>query len=243
MTTIIMWGICNVEMAHEFAKIAQRGLGENMPMIVHQHKSMENNSIRIYRLREDLQKFPSILVILENGFPLIPTVGDMVKGSRILHSQWSCHAEQLPKTRRNVKNKDLTPNSLWPLIRSPNSLYFDKKLSSRARRDVWWLCQQHDYAFIGICRVPGSSLYQYKPTYTLLHFPDSMVDRLMGKLFHMLNIAPYNLLSMSRHTNQRHTCNFLQLLLQHRYRPRHQENIRFQVPILHLMILAHNYLV
>ena len=53
MATIIMRGVGDIEVAHEFAEIAQRGLGQDVPMIIHQHKTVQADAIGIYRMREN----------------------------------------------------------------------------------------------------------------------------------------------------------------------------------------------
>ena len=86
MAPIIMGGVRNIEVAHEFAKITQGSLGEEVPMICHEHKAMEKNSIGIDRLGENFQEFIPIRIILENSFSLIPAVGDMVQSAGILNA-------------------------------------------------------------------------------------------------------------------------------------------------------------
>lgn len=54
MSAIIVRGLGDSEVAHEFAKIAQGCLGQDVPMIMHQHKSVQDDAIGIYRMREDI---------------------------------------------------------------------------------------------------------------------------------------------------------------------------------------------
>jgi hypothetical protein len=84
-------GIGDIEMAHEFAEIALRRLGQQMNMIGHQHKAVYPGRIGGSGFREYLEKFPAVGVIFENGFLLIATVSDMVHGAGKLDAKGSGH--------------------------------------------------------------------------------------------------------------------------------------------------------
>ena len=86
VAAIIMRSIGDIEVAHEFAEIAKRRLGQNVPMIVHQHKTVQDDAIGTYRLREDTQKLASIHIILKNSLTFIATVGDMIQRAGKLNS-------------------------------------------------------------------------------------------------------------------------------------------------------------
>ena len=60
MAAIIMRGVGDIEVVHEFAEIAQRRLGQDVPMIIHQHKTVQDDAIGMQRN-----------IILENGSTLI----------------------------------------------------------------------------------------------------------------------------------------------------------------------------
>jgi hypothetical protein len=82
---------------------------------------MEDDPVGAHRLREDSQKLLSVDIILENGLPVIATVGDVVQSAWILNSQWSGHVIAIEKRSGYVKEKDLTPYSVDPIFRQDMS--------------------------------------------------------------------------------------------------------------------------
>jgi len=48
MATVKAGGVCNVQMTHEFTEISQRRQSKKVLMIVHQNKTVQNNSISFY---------------------------------------------------------------------------------------------------------------------------------------------------------------------------------------------------
>ena len=60
-------------------------------MVAHQHKAIELDRIDFQGLGKKFKKFITILVILEDCFPLIATVSDMIQGARIFDAKWAGH--------------------------------------------------------------------------------------------------------------------------------------------------------
>ena len=83
-------------MAHEFAKVAQRGLNQEMEVILHQYKTVEDDAVGGDRLRENLQKCNPVDIILTDGLSLVTTVRNMIKSTWILNTQWSGHRMKIP---------------------------------------------------------------------------------------------------------------------------------------------------
>lgn len=67
-----------------------------MKMVWHQAQGMNLPSGFFASLSQRFKEEPAILIIVENGFPAVAAIHDMVYGSRILHSQFSRHADILP---------------------------------------------------------------------------------------------------------------------------------------------------
>ena len=91
MAAVEIRGVGDIEMAHEFGKIAKGRLCQKMIMIGHQDKAVDDHMINIDRLRQYLQEPLPVDIIPENSLPLIAPVGDVINSPRILDSQWSRH--------------------------------------------------------------------------------------------------------------------------------------------------------
>ena len=65
-------GIRDIEVAHEFGKIAEGGFHEQMEMVRHQDIGMEFDRIDFQRMVEKPQKRPAIIIAPENLPSLIP---------------------------------------------------------------------------------------------------------------------------------------------------------------------------
>ena len=73
MTSIVMRSIGDIEMAHELAKVAEDSLQLQMPMIQHQHKTVQLDSVCFNWLRKNIQESKAIHIIAENCFSFIPS--------------------------------------------------------------------------------------------------------------------------------------------------------------------------
>ena len=65
--------------------------------------------IPIVHLPQDIEKHVSILIVLKDGPPRIPSGGDMIDCLRVLDPQWSRHRMLLYHFQTNVNIQDLTP--------------------------------------------------------------------------------------------------------------------------------------
>lgn len=65
--------------------------------------------IPIIDLLHNIEKYPPISIILEDGPPRIPSGGDMVYCPSVFDPQWPSHKIDLLHPKSNVKTKDLTP--------------------------------------------------------------------------------------------------------------------------------------
>ena len=109
VVTIEPGGVSDIEMAHELAQITGWRLHEEVIMIEHQDKAVENDIIRSKRIRQNSKKLLSVAVAFEDSLSLIATAGNMIDSTGILDSKRSCHGLAINKSGSNVKSKDLTP--------------------------------------------------------------------------------------------------------------------------------------
>jgi len=84
-------GVGDVEMAHEFAEVAEWCLYQEMKVIAHQDVSMELDGIDVNGLGNEAQENPPVLIVFKDIPPLVATAGYVVNGAGILDAQWSSH--------------------------------------------------------------------------------------------------------------------------------------------------------
>ena len=93
MPSIVITGISDIELAHEFGKVPKRCFDQEVKMVVHKDIRVEFNSIDIQRLSEYLEKARSISVILEDYLPFVSATSDMVDCIRVLDSKRPSHGQ------------------------------------------------------------------------------------------------------------------------------------------------------
>jgi len=106
---VVVTGVSDIEVTHEFAYVAQRRFEEQMEVVGHEDVAVELNSIDIQCLIKGLKEPFAVGVILEYLPPFISTAGDMVHGTWILYAEGSGHGVRMPSQSPFVNIKDLTP--------------------------------------------------------------------------------------------------------------------------------------
>jgi len=85
-------GIGDVEVAHEFAEVAERGLHQKMEMVVHENIGVEFYGIDVQGLEEDAEKRFPVFFTLKDVFSFISPARYVVHRARILDTQWPGHS-------------------------------------------------------------------------------------------------------------------------------------------------------
>jgi len=78
-------------MTHEFAKVSERGLHQEMEVVVHEDIGVELDGIDVQGQGDHVKEFFSILIIHKNVSPLISPARYVIYRARKLDSQWSGH--------------------------------------------------------------------------------------------------------------------------------------------------------
>jgi hypothetical protein len=89
---VVVVGIGEVEIAHELAQVAQRGLQEKMKVVGHEDIAVELDGVYREGLAEDLKETLAVGVVLIEVFLFITPTGDVVEGAGILDAEKSGHA-------------------------------------------------------------------------------------------------------------------------------------------------------
>lgn len=84
-------GVGDVEVAHEFAQVAERGFNQKMEMVGHQDEAVKPDGIDFHGLRKGIEKILPVCVIFEDFFPFIPTAGDVIECAGVLYAEWAGH--------------------------------------------------------------------------------------------------------------------------------------------------------
>ncbi len=117
--------IDTIELPRAQRQVAFDGFNQNMVMIVHQAPSMASPVEPGTHLAKYLQPDDSVMVIMEDVLPPIPTRSGMVDGARIFDSEWSGHGKTLTAKMLDCK----PPPNFTTRLRfiSAASLTFDLK--------------------------------------------------------------------------------------------------------------------
>ena len=94
------------EPLHARNQVGLRRLHHQMKMIRHEHVGVDLPPGLGASISQRLDEPLPILVILENSFPPIPAVHDVINRLRILHSQFASHGRTLPSGTSDVNNKN-----------------------------------------------------------------------------------------------------------------------------------------
>ena len=102
-------GVGDIEIAHEFGKIAEWCFEEEMEVVGHEDVTTELNAVDINRLIQNPQEALAVGVVFVDVFTLVATAGDVVDGAFVLDAQGARHNGNMAKPELLVNNKDLTP--------------------------------------------------------------------------------------------------------------------------------------
>ena len=80
-----------IEMAHEFAQIAERSFHQKMVMIVHQDIGKELDGIDSERQGQKAEELCPVLIVPEDALPFVAAARYVIHGSWVLDAYWSCH--------------------------------------------------------------------------------------------------------------------------------------------------------
>jgi hypothetical protein len=94
MSSIVITGIGDVELAHKFGKVPKRCFDQEVEMVVHKDVSVELDGIDIQRLSEYQEKTRSIGVILEDCLPFVSATSDVVNCFGVLDSKRPSHRQR-----------------------------------------------------------------------------------------------------------------------------------------------------
>lgn len=84
-------GVGDIELAHEFTKIAKRGFKKKVKMVIHKYITVKLDGIIFDRCCKYLKHFLPVGIISEDGFPFVSTTRYMINCTRILNAERSGH--------------------------------------------------------------------------------------------------------------------------------------------------------
>jgi hypothetical protein len=90
---VIVAGIGDVEVTHEFAEVALGCLYEQMEVVVHENIAVKFDAIYGERLQKYLEKAFPVVVVSEDFAPFIATACNVIHRAVILNPQGSCHGK------------------------------------------------------------------------------------------------------------------------------------------------------
>jgi hypothetical protein len=90
---VIVAGIGDVEVTHEFAKVALGCLDEQMEVVIHENVAVKLDTIYGKRLKEDLEEAFPVVVVSEDFAPFIATARNVIHRAVILNPQGSGHGK------------------------------------------------------------------------------------------------------------------------------------------------------
>lgn len=118
MAAVEISDIGDVEVAHEFGQVPERGLDQQVKMVGHQDVAVELDRIDVDGLIEKLQKAAAIRVIPKNILFFVAAAGDVVNSVRVLDAKRSGHAEEYCISRQYCQTSRSDPNtSLETIVR------------------------------------------------------------------------------------------------------------------------------
>ena len=94
MSTVEISYVGDIEMAHEFGQVPERGLDQKMEMVGHQNVAVEFDGIEVDGLIELLQETAAIRVIAVNILFFIAATGDVIYSVGVLDAKRSGHGQK-----------------------------------------------------------------------------------------------------------------------------------------------------
>ena len=80
---------------HETRQVGARRAQERMDMVVHEHKSIENDPALMQVVRQLREKSTPVVIAVENVRPTVTPAGDMIHGICKINPWWTWHAQIL----------------------------------------------------------------------------------------------------------------------------------------------------
>jgi hypothetical protein len=97
-----------VQLPHAYREIAVGGLNEQMVMVGHEAVGVAYPIVSLVDVLKGIEEIDTVLVILKNGFFLIPARGHVVDGAWIFDAKRACHELKIARMVDIVNSKDLT---------------------------------------------------------------------------------------------------------------------------------------
>ena len=92
VASVVVAGVGDIKMAHEFAEIAEGCFNEQVEVVGHEDVAGELDSVDVEGAGEALEEAPPVGVVLEDVFLFIAPARDVVDCSRVLNAERSGHA-------------------------------------------------------------------------------------------------------------------------------------------------------
>ena len=100
--------IHTVQLPHAEGKIALRGLDEKVVMVGHEAICVTDPIIPFVDVLEGIEEQLPIVVILENGFLLVPAGRHMVDSAGVFYAKRAGHEATIAENEGNCNERDLT---------------------------------------------------------------------------------------------------------------------------------------
>ena len=104
----------SVQLSHADRQVAIRGFNENMVVIAHEAVSVTDPVVAFIDPIKSIKKVLAVLIVLENGFPLVTAAGEVINSAWVFYAEGAYHIGILSRYDRNIKTKDLTLIYCWP---------------------------------------------------------------------------------------------------------------------------------
>ncbi|GAG60961.1 unnamed protein product [marine sediment metagenome] len=104
-----------VEKLHPVRQVSVRRLDEEVVVVRHQAVRVADPAVSIDNVSQGIEKSGPIVLVEKDARARIATTGDVVDSVFVFQPQWSRHGDH-SLSRRNPKNKGLTPFSPDPIL-------------------------------------------------------------------------------------------------------------------------------
>jgi len=109
MTAVVVDRVGRIKSLHQFAEIGLVGLDDEVEVVVHEDVAVERHLKGFQACSKHVEECMPVGIIPEDGFPLIPPAGDMIKSTGVFYANRSCHGVPIPYSPSLVNSQRLTP--------------------------------------------------------------------------------------------------------------------------------------
>ncbi len=89
--TIEVTRIAAIDPMHHFQKVPFRCLQEQVIMVIHQNIAVNQNSITVVIVLEDIEEFHPVPILQENVLLFVSSAGDVIQRGRIFYPNRPTH--------------------------------------------------------------------------------------------------------------------------------------------------------